>query len=262
MLLAHISDIHCGPEFQQDKVETAISEINRMEPDLVVVTGDLTSSGLREEYRAAQETISQIDAETLVLPGNHDERNVGYRVFNEIFGEAPKKTRLDGGIIVGVDSAEPDIDEGHIGREQARWLRQTLREDSDFKIFALHHHLVPVPHTGREMNVLVDAGDILRLLLEEGVSLVLAGHRHVPFLWKVYDLHILHAGTLGSNRLRGSPTQSYNVLRVKKGILEITLRFVGEAGKPVGRFSVWDRASTYPEAYLDALGVPSQTSGG
>ena len=44
----------------------------------------------------------------------------------------------------------------------------------------LHHHLLPVPGTGRERNIVYDAGDAIECLQRAGVDLVLSGHKHVP----------------------------------------------------------------------------------
>lgn len=46
MLLAHISDAHYGPMFNREIFEAAVKEINKISPDAVVVTGDLTENGL------------------------------------------------------------------------------------------------------------------------------------------------------------------------------------------------------------------------
>ena len=43
-----------------------------------------------------------------------------------------------------------------------------------YSIIALHHHIIPVPKTGRERNVLSDAGDILESIIEGGANLVLS----------------------------------------------------------------------------------------
>ncbi len=31
------------------------------------------------------------------------------------------------------------------------------------KIITFHHHLLPIPQTGRERNILLDAGDLLKV---------------------------------------------------------------------------------------------------
>ena len=39
-----MSDLHCtsAPSFLREKLTTAMNEINRLNPDLVVIAGDLT----------------------------------------------------------------------------------------------------------------------------------------------------------------------------------------------------------------------------
>ena len=58
-----------------------------MEPDVVVISGDLTSNGFKDEYALAREYLTASTAEMVVIPGNHDSRNVGYVHFEDLFGE-------------------------------------------------------------------------------------------------------------------------------------------------------------------------------
>jgi len=53
MLLVQISDVHCGPMFNQETFRTPIKEINAMSPDAVVVTGDLTEDGIQSQFKQA-----------------------------------------------------------------------------------------------------------------------------------------------------------------------------------------------------------------
>src|SRR4030065_308676 len=71
--------------------------------------------------------------------------------------------------IVAVDSSEPDLDHGQIGRGRYRWIEEQFgQEPADLKIFVLHHHLLPVPGTGRERNVVYDAGGAIECLQRAG----------------------------------------------------------------------------------------------
>ena len=48
--IAQLSDPHCGsPHFVPSLLDRALVEINELDPDVVVVSGDLTSDGLRAE---------------------------------------------------------------------------------------------------------------------------------------------------------------------------------------------------------------------
>src|SRR3982750_2511700 len=79
--IAHLSDIHCGDaHFVPDLMERAISDINSLEPDIVVCSGDLTTFGFKEEYARAKSYLDRLQGEGFVIvPGNPDSRTVGSR---------------------------------------------------------------------------------------------------------------------------------------------------------------------------------------
>ena len=112
--IAHLSDLHCGEQyFEPTLLDRAIAEINELEPDIVVCSGDLTSFGFKHEYQLARQYLDKIACESLVvIPGNHDSSNVGYVHFEELFGERNSVLRKGGVTVVSVDSTEPDLDHG------------------------------------------------------------------------------------------------------------------------------------------------------
>jgi len=214
--IVQLSDLHCGQQFfLPTLLERAIVEVNELAPDVVVISGDLTSHGFKEEYAVAREYIDAIESKSLVvIPGNHDSRNVGYIHFEELFGSRNSVLRVGDTTIVAVDSTEPDLDNGQIGRGRYGWIEEQFAEAADLRIFVLHHHLLPVPGTGRERNIVNDAGDALECLQRAGVDLVLCGHKHVPYAWRLEDLFVVNAGTVSSSRLRGHGRPCYNVIEV------------------------------------------------
>ena len=88
MLIAQLSDVHVGgSRYSQELLQTAIGEINAAEPDVVVVAGDLTDDGYPDQYPLAKRELEAIACERVILvPGNHDARNVGYVLFEDTFG--------------------------------------------------------------------------------------------------------------------------------------------------------------------------------
>jgi 3',5'-cyclic AMP phosphodiesterase CpdA len=191
-------------------------EVNELEPDAVVCSGDLTTFGFRPEYAEAAAYLERIACPVqVVIPGNHDSRNVGWVHFEDFFGERNSVVHLNGVSIVAVDSSEPDLDHGSIGRGRYGWIKEQFSEPADFRIFVLHHHLLPVPGTGRERNVVHDAGDALEVLQQVGANLVLSGHKHVPYAWRLEDIFIVNAGTVSSLRLRGRGRPCYNLIEIE-----------------------------------------------
>jgi 3',5'-cyclic AMP phosphodiesterase CpdA len=215
-VIAQISDLHCGSRYHIPSLATrVIDELNELEPDVVLVTGDLTDMGFAPEMRAARRLLDRVNCEhLLVLLGNHDARNVGDELFEGLFGARNKELVLTGVHILAIDSSEPDLDSGHVGRSNHAWIEERFADPDEFKIVAMHHHLVPVPGTGRERNVVRDAGDLLQVLSANGTDLVLCGHKHVPNVWRLEDMLIVNAGTACTHRLRGTVKPSYNILEI------------------------------------------------
>ena len=93
-----------------------IEELNELRLAAVICSGDLTTDGFRQEYQAWLSYAERIEAPLHTIPGNHDSRNVGYLHFEELIGTRNWSVRTDGVRIVGVDSSEPDLNEGMVGR--------------------------------------------------------------------------------------------------------------------------------------------------
>ena len=226
-IIAHISDLHCGsPHFVPSLMERAIVEVNELAPDVVVCSGDLTTFGYRQEYLQARAYLDRLDCRDLiVVPGNHDSRNVGYVHFEELFGSRQRVLRKDGVCLLAVDSSEPDLDHGLVGRGRYGWIREEFAEPARLRIFILHHHLLPIPGTGRERNVVHDAGDTLEALIASDCHLVLSGHKHVPYAWRLEDLFLVNAGTVSTLRLRGHGRPCYNVVEIYADRVEVARKY-------------------------------------
>jgi 3',5'-cyclic-AMP phosphodiesterase len=242
MLIAQISDVHVGGgRYRRELLHQAIAEINAEEPDLVVIAGDLTDDGYPDQYPLAFEELSALDCREIVqVPGNHDARNVGYLRFEDTFGARDSRLRLELSelevALVAVDSSKPDLDEGEIGREHYGWIEEGFEGEADLRLFVCHHHLMPIPGTGRERNQVLDAGDVLSLLRQCGVDVVLAGHRHVPYVWPVAGMLLVHSGTVSTLRTRGFPHPAYNVVRVEGGRISVELRVPGGERASLGEY--------------------------
>ena len=202
-----------------------ITELNQLEPDIVVCTGDLTNEGYRQEYRNWVAYQERVRAPMVVVPGNHDARNVGYLHFEELIGPRHWNREVRGVRLVGADSSEPDLNEGQIGRERYGWIKEQFALPAELKVFALHHHLIPVPGTGRERATVSDAGDLLEVLIESGVNIVLSGHKHVPYVWRLENVYVVTAGTCSSLRLRGYTRPCYNIVEVEGDEVRIYRKF-------------------------------------
>lgn len=221
--LAHISDIHCttGSVWQPQAWEVGVGLVNEMGFDAVLASGDFTDWGLRTEWDEVAPRLEQLRAPLVTCLGNHDARREGWRVYEELLGrDRYYAEKVKGVDFIVLDSSQPDLDDGEVGREQRGWLRDRLRE-AEFPVVVLHHHLVPIPNTGREMNICRDAGGVLKVLSEWQVPLVLGGHRHMPWAWELGETLIAHAGTFSSNK-RQMP-HSFNAVTIAEDRVQVEL---------------------------------------
>jgi 3',5'-cyclic-AMP phosphodiesterase len=235
-VVAQLSDIHVGDHyFRPELLEATISEINAMEPDVVIVGGDLTTLGLKVEYETARAYIKTIACpRVIVIPGNHDSRNVGHVHFESIFGSRFQVLRHNGVVFVCIDSSMLDNKDGRVGRDRYTWIREHFESAADFRVLVMHHHLLPVPGTGRERNIVLDAGDVLKMLFELDVDMVLSGHKHVPHLWQFGKMTLANAGTACSLRLRGDAEPCYNIVEIQDGKAAVYKKRVGEIKERMG----------------------------
>jgi 3',5'-cyclic AMP phosphodiesterase CpdA len=233
-----VSDIHCGEStFDAGLMASILEAVNEMNPDLVVIAGDLTAAGYEWEFEEAVKWLSLLEPPKVVIPGNHDARNVGYLHFQAHFGdsftryrqafepERAERMAATGFTVVAVDSSQPDINDGHVGRARYPWIREQFDEPDDVKIFAIHHHLVSIPGTGRERNIITDAGDLLAELTLLDIDIILSGHKHVPFFWGVNGILICNSGTATTRRLRGRTPSSWNEIHVDASTIKVFLHY-------------------------------------
>jgi chaperonin GroEL len=230
--IIHLADIHFGRDHcfsagDKDGVEyltkgslaeSLIDDIKSIgsTPDLVIVSGDLTSSGGRQEYNEAElflkELSQKLNLDTsrfLIVPGNHDVfwgadpatvSNGDYLAFASRFFQLPVPS-LDlptcgfGDIfLLGLDSTKLLHAElgglGLVGKNQLRDAAARLKDsasDSRFKFLIMHHHLLPVSwvESGpieKVKSMTLDAPLILAWAQEYGITGILHGHQHQNFI--------------------------------------------------------------------------------
>lgn len=87
-VIAHISDLHISKtSFDEEIFMEAVSEINDLQPDMIILTGDITDHGYYKEFEQATRYLGMFEPPLFAVPGNHDARNLGYQTFEELIGE-------------------------------------------------------------------------------------------------------------------------------------------------------------------------------
>jgi predicted MPP superfamily phosphohydrolase len=69
--IAHISDLHFG-RHDETAAERLLADVSKAQPNVVVVTGDLTQHARHRQFAAAHAFLEKLPRPIVVVPGNHD----------------------------------------------------------------------------------------------------------------------------------------------------------------------------------------------
>ncbi len=241
--LVHISDLHCG-EAPHERLERACEAINSLNPDIIVVTGDITQSGRRREYSIAQLFFAALRAPVLACPGNHDAP-----VFNPVARASTPFERFrrlglaaswDSGCgrvsIRSLNSAcaiqgRLDWSQGLYRRGDFAGLAASFAPGAQHRIIACHHP----PHASSPARMPITTRGLARALpLLKGEHLFLCGHLHHGANYVVIgfpNLRVMTAPTLTSMRERGEPP-GFRVIEFAESMTDMIWRWSGEVYAP------------------------------
>jgi 3',5'-cyclic AMP phosphodiesterase CpdA len=221
--ILHISDVHFGPPHLPAVAEGVLRLVAQRQPDLVVISGDLTQRAKPHQFRAARSWVDRIEAPTVTVPGNHDvplyrfwERFLApYGAYSKNFAaDLEPVFRDDELLVIGVNTAHGwTFTGGRIRPSRLLELRDLLTAAPEhlFKVVIAHHHLIPPPNFGTQ-RVLRNSREAIDLFSELGVDLILSGHHHLTYIGNSEEFYpkgrapvvIVHSGTTTSNRGRGA----------------------------------------------------------
>lgn len=156
MLIAQITDFHvgriiettAGPIDLYERLLTVVDHVNTLQrkPDLVVVTGDISNHGRKEDYLRTKTALDTLSMPYLIVPGNHDHR----QSLRDIFTDHPylqsDSEFLNYSVehyplrLVALDTLEPGTHYGTLCEERLDWLSQCLAEEPDRPTMVFMHH--------------------------------------------------------------------------------------------------------------------------
>jgi Icc protein len=158
------------PELMSDAI---VDEMLLLDPDAVVVKGDLTDSGRPEEYAAFLACYSRLGARMHHVRGNHDaKRDPGLAR-----RDAPYAVTLEGVVLAVVDTTVPGRCGGALPAMQRHWLDDLARSTADPVLVFAHH-----PPWNPDLDYALIPADAaaLREMISRHDNIVgyLAGHTH------------------------------------------------------------------------------------
>ncbi len=236
-VLLQISDTHFGTE-QEPVVAALLQLAHRLQPEIVVLSGDVTQRARRAQFAAAREFVDRLPAPLVVIPGNHDIPlfNIAARIaapyanFSRVFGpDLEPSFESTAFLVLCVNTTRPKRHkDGEVSHEQIERICDRLqRAVHDQLRIVVVHQPVLVIRPEDEQNRLHGYERAVRAWSEAGADIVMGGHIHLPYIRPIADANFtlprkmwaVQAGTALSWRIRGSVPNSVNVLRHSPGDL-------------------------------------------
>jgi 3',5'-cyclic AMP phosphodiesterase CpdA len=236
--LVHLSDVHFGRT--DDAVVAAIIPfVHSLEPDVVVVSGDLTQRARPDQFRAARRFLDDLPRPQIVVPGNHDVPL--YNLFQRFVQPLNKYRRFisedlepfycDGEIAVaGINTARSfTFKDGRVNEQQMQRLHDRLAPlDDRMTKFVVTHHPFEIPQGIDDGQLVGRAKEAMKIFLKAGADVLLSGHlhtTHVATTAKRYPVDgraalVVQAGTATSTRGRGE-NNSFNRIRSDGDLLHV-----------------------------------------
>lgn len=181
--IVHLTDIHYGSVVYEKQLNNIVEKVNELNPDIVVMTGDLLDERLQYDKDVIIKCLSQIKANLgkYAVNGNHDAsiedydyiiKESGFTNLNNKYDLIYSKSN-EPIIISGIGYGEEDIG---IKTEQFDKYISELKTDDIKPIYSIL--LVHEPDTVDSLNL-------------DNYDLILAGHSHngqvrLPFIGAIY----------------------------------------------------------------------------
>lgn len=225
-----ISDPHFGTE-QPAVLEALLALIEAQQPEVILLSGDVTQRARRGQFDAARRFIERVPHPVLAVPGNHDiplfnlpaRFTNPYGNYRRVFGdELEPEYESDRLLVIGVNTTRASRHkDGEVSADQVARVAERLRRarPEQLRIVMQHHPVRAVSETDVS-NLLIGREQAVPTWVDAGMDLLIGGHIHLPYVWPLQGQQgeagrrawTAQAGTALSDRVRGDVPNSVNLI--------------------------------------------------
>jgi 3',5'-cyclic AMP phosphodiesterase CpdA len=202
----HLSDLHFGSH-DDPRLEPGLEDlIERVDPELIIASGDLTHRGRAEQHDRAAAFLRGLARPVVAVPGNHDipyspiaRFTQTWKQFERHWETTEPVYRSDTLFVVGLNSVRPWLHQsGRLRSAQLRSAAAHLEQapESALRIVVLHHHLLGAPWRSRKKPV-ARRSEVLAALVDAGAELILAGHIHQATMSERHEFEVVRSDIRG-----------------------------------------------------------------
>ncbi len=271
MKILQLTDIHLtapgqtiGGRDPNANFEAALSHALMVHPDAdcLVITGDLSDWGDREDYVRLRDRIGRLPLPVELCIGNHDDRTAFLSVFPERAdsgGFVQRVFALPGATGITLDTWWPDTHAGRYCEVRRAWLAARLAEIEGPVFLFMHHNPVPTHIAPKDQIMLLDAETFAAVIAPHAARIrhIFFGHCHIPLAGSIAGIPISaprgtnHAGFANfpekSLLTRSGLPEAYAVAIVERAAITVHMVEFHEASRLSVEGSpdktAWDRAT-------------------
>ena len=226
-VVLQISDTHFGTE-QPVVVDALVALARQQQPDLLVLSGDITQRARPEQFQSARDLVHRLGAPVVAIPGNHDIPLFDlwarlcrpYARLITAFGDDLEPVHNSPDLMVVCVNTTRAWRHKH-GQVSALQIDRVARQLADATAAQLRvvvvHQPVAVTRAEDLPNRLRGHAAALQRWAAAGADLVIGGHIHLPYVMALPGLTrpmwVVQAGTAVSSRVRAGAPNSVNLLR-------------------------------------------------
>lgn len=206
MRILHVSDLHFGAP-GDPVAELALATLaERVQPDVVIASGDLTHRGRAGQHDRAAAFLRGLELPVVAVPGNHDipytfpgRFSRPWHEFERCWQTTEPVHTGNGLHVVGVNSVRPwrhqsgGVADGQLDRVAAR-LRDA--PPGTLRVVVLHHQLIGAPWRTRKKPV-ARRNHVLARLVDSGAELILGGHIHQSTVSERHEFEVITGDARG-----------------------------------------------------------------
>jgi 3',5'-cyclic AMP phosphodiesterase CpdA len=204
--ILHVSDLHFGARDDPILERGLASLIERVAPELVIASGDLTNRGRRAEHERAAAFLRRLDAPVLAVPGNHDIPYTFPARFTSTWAEFERQWETTepmhstaGAHVVGINSVRPwRHQSGGVRDTQLEQAAARLHEGAPgaLRVAVLHHQMIGAPWRTRKKPV-ARRTHVLARLVDCGAELIVGGHIHQGTVSERHEFEVITGDVRG-----------------------------------------------------------------
>lgn len=197
--------------YEQDKqaFKLAVKQINVLNPDFVIICGDLVDNPTDSSFSDFKEIMESLNMPCYCAPGNHDVSNIPndstLSYYRNTIGKDYYEFHHKGYSFIVTNSQLWKVHVKDESEKHDSWFKETLsaQGDKNIPVFVIGHYPLFVDNPLEEENYFnlpsIKRAELLELFTQNNVLAYLSGHRHELVLNNYENIQLVSGETTSLN---------------------------------------------------------------